>query len=71
MGYFEITHELLLQLMQGLLPGKTPRRFVVDKDPLPESAQIVRTETHGDTTRVYFTNGDSRQYSPVLKAIND
>jgi hypothetical protein len=71
MGYFEITHELLVQLMQGLLHGDRPRKFTVIQDAIPDNARIVRTEVIGDTTRVYFSNGDNRQYTPTLKASYD
>lgn len=71
MGYFEITHELLLQLMQGLLPGDRPRKFTVTQDAIPDNARIIRTETIGDMTRVYFSNGEHRQYTPILKVSYD
>ena len=66
-GYFDITAELMLQIVKGFQPGELPRSFVVIKDAIPQGASVHRVEQiHSGVVRVFMSGCEPRRYAPTL-----
>ena len=71
-GYFDISVELMSEIVRGIEAGDTPRRFVVVKDPIPSGAVVRHIDVvGGNVVRVIMDGCEPRQYTPQLKTCND